>query len=217
MAAQFEEVELEEQALSWPEKARAIRVSDQETYDRAAALLISVGELEKKIIEHHRPIKESAYAAHKAAVAAEKRLLDPLAEAKGIIKRSIASFEIEQERIRREAEQKAREESARLEEEARLKLALQAEEMGAAPETVQEIIDTPIPMTVPPIQPMFSRAAGISTRKVWKWEVVNEAEIPRQFLMIDRVKINGIVRAMGASTKIPGIRIYEETGIAVRR
>lgn len=217
MAAQLKEVELEQQAMTWPEKARAIAVRDQESYNRAAGLLISIAGLEKEIIDHHKEPKQKAFEAHKAIVAAEKRLLEPLAEAKGIIKRAIGAFEQEQERIRQEAERKAREEAARLEEEARLKLAVQAEEMGAPAETVQEIIDTPMPMAVPAAPRTFQRAAGVSTRRIWKWEIVNEKEIPREYLMIDQVKINGIVRAMGGSTKIPGIRVYEETGISVRR
>lgn len=219
MEAQVKEVQFEQQALSWPQKAKAITVRDQPSYNAAAELLISIATLKKEIIDHHKPIKETAFAAHKAAVAAEKRLLDPLAEAETIIKRGIGLFEQEQERIRLEAQRKAEEEARRLEEEARLKLAVQAEEMGATPETVQEIIETPMPMQAPVIAPAFQRAAGIgaSRKPVYKWRVVDEKQIPREYLMIDQVKINGIVRAMGKATSIAGIQIYEDVpNISVR-
>jgi len=220
MEAQLKEVELEKQALTWPEKAKAIIVSNQETYSVAANLLISIATLKKEIIDHHKPIKETAFAAHKAAVAAEKRLLDPLAEAETIIKRGIGLFEMEQERIRREAEQRAIEEARRREEEARIALAVEAEKQGATVETVQEIIDTPLPMRAPVIQaPAFQRPTGISAgrKPVYRWRTVNEAQVPREYLMLNEVKINGIVRAMGPTTKIPGIEVYEDIpNISVR-
>jgi len=219
MAAQLQEVELEQQALTWPEKARSIKVVDQQTYNQAATVLIDIATLKKQIVEHHKPIKDSAFAAHKAAVAAEKRLLDPLEEASGIIKRGIGVFEQEQERIRLEAQRKAEEEASRLEEEARLKLAVQAEEMGATEETITEIVNTPIPLQRPVVAPSFQRTTGVSTSRkpVYKWRVIDEKKIPREFLMIDPVKVNGIVRAMGSATNIAGIQVYEDLpNISVR-
>lgn len=219
MAAQLKDVELEQQALTWPEKARAIAITNQESYNQAAGLLISIATLKKEIVDHHKPIKDTAFAAHKAAVAAEKRLLDPLVEAETFIKRGLGAFVQEQERLRLEAQRKADEEARRIEEEARLKLAVQAEELGAAEETVQEIVNTPMPMQRPVVVPAFQPAAGIgaSRKPVYKWRVIDEKKIPREFLMIDPVKVNGIVRAMGSATNIAGIQVYEDLpNISVR-
>lgn len=212
MNAQLKEVELEQQALTWPDKAKAITICDQQSYNQAADLLVSIATLKREIIEHHKPIKETAFAAHKAAVAAEKRLLDPLAESETILKRGIGTFEMEQERIRREVERKAIEEARRLEEEARLALAVQAEKAGATEETIQEIIETPMPMQVPVVTQTFQRAAGVSAgrKPVYRWRVVNETLVPRDFLMLNEVKINAIVRNANSTTKIPGIEIYED-------
>jgi hypothetical protein len=219
MAAQLKEVELEQQALTWPQKAKAIVITNQDSYNQAAGLLIAIATLKKEIVDHHKPIKDTAFAAHKAAVAAEKRLLDPLVEAETFIKRGLGVFVQEQERLRLEAQRKVEEEARRLEEEARLKLAVQAEEFGADEETVQEIVNTPLPMQRPVAVPSFTPAAGIgSSRKpVYKWRVIDEKQIPREFLKIDEVKINGIVRAMGSATKIAGIQVYEDLpNISVR-
>jgi len=219
MNAQLKEVELEQQALTWPEKAKAITIADQDSYNQAAGLLIAIAGLEKEIIEHHKPIKDTAYAAHKAAVAAEKRLLDPLTEAKTIIKRGLGVFVQEQERLRLEADRKALEEARKREEEARLALAVEAEKQGATEETVQEIVSTPMPIQVTPTAPSFQRAVGIgaSRKPVYRWRVINESQIPREFLKIDDVKINGHVRAHGATAKIAGIQIFEDIpNISVR-
>jgi len=217
MNAQLKEVEFEQQALSWPQKAKAITIVNQESYNLAAGLLINIADLEREIIAHHKPIKDAAFAAHKAAVAAEKKLLDPLTEAKGIIKRGIGVWEMEQERIRQEEQRKAAEEARKREEEARIALAIEAEKQGATEETVEEIIQTPIPMVAPVVAPTFKRAAGVSARQAWKWRLVDENKVPREYLIIDEKKINSIVRAMGAKANIPGIEVYPEIITAVRR
>lgn len=218
MAAELKEVEvLETQALSWPAKAKAITISDQTSYDKAAKLLIDIADLEKEITDHHSDPKKKTHAAWKAIVAAEKKLLEPLTEAKGIIKRGLGSWIQEQERIRQEQERKAQEEARRREEEARLALAVEAEKHGASEETKQEILSTALPMQVPVVPSTFQKAKGISGRKYYKWRVVNEKQIPRKYWMLDEKAINGVVRSMGQKADIAGIEIYEEAGITVRR
>ena len=218
-AAQLKEVELEQQALTWPEKAKAIAIRNQQTYDEAASLLVSIATLEKEIIEHHKEPKQKAFESHRAICAAEKRLLDPLQDAKAIVKRAIGAFEQEQERIRLEVQRRAEEEARRKEEEARLTLAIEAEKHGATEETKAEILTTPLPIQAPMVAPTFQRAAGISAgrKPVYRWRVVNPDLISRTYLKIDEVKVNGIVRAMGAATRIPGIEVYEDVpNISVR-
>ena len=216
MEAQLKDVELEKKALSWPEKAKAITITNQQTYEQAANFIVAIATLEKEIKDHHKPIKDAANKAHKEAVAAEKRLLDPLLEAKGIINRRLGAWTQEQERIRQEAERKAREEAQKREEEARLKLAEEAAKQGATEETQMEILDTPIPMPQPVAAPTYRPISGVSGRTYWKWRIVDANQIPREYLMVDEMKINGIVRAMKQSTKIPGIEVYPDTGMTVR-
>lgn len=216
MATELATQELETRAMTWPERAKSIAIADQRSYETAAGLLLDIAALEKEIKAHHEPIKTTAFAAHKAAVAAEKKLLDPLQEATGILKRGLGAWLQEQERIRQETERKAREAAAKIEEEQRLALAVQAEEMGAAPETVAEIIETPLPIAQPVAARTYAPVAGVSARKLWKWEVVDSKLIPRDYLKIDDVAINRVVAGLKQNANIPGIRVYEETGIAAR-
>lgn len=46
------------------------------------------------------------------------------------------------------------------------------------------------------------------TRRSWKAQVVDEYKIPREYLIVDEVKINKVVRAGVRS--IPGVKIFEE-------
>lgn len=212
-----ESMELEKKALSWPDRAQALRIVDQSSYEEGAGLLISIADLEAEIIEHHKEPKRKAHETHKAIVAAEKKLLDPLTKAKGIIKRSLGVWTAEQERIRQEEERKAREEAQQREEEARLKLAEEAQKQGATEQTVDEILETPLPQIRPVVKPTYEKVSNVSGREYWKWEIIDANQIPREYLTPDTVKINGIVRAMKGATKIAGIKVFSETSMSVRR
>lgn len=209
--------ELERQAETWPEKARAAKIVDQQTYNAAAEMLLGIKDLRKQIDETFDPIIKSAHEAHKTACDAKKKAESPLADAESIIKRMIGAWSIEQERIRREAEERARIEAAKLEEEMRIQAAVNAAEAGADTETVAQIMETPQPIIMPTVAPTFESAVGISTRKVWKYRIVDEKLIPREFLMPNERAISAIVKGMKGKTNIPGIEVYEEIGVAAGR
>lgn len=219
---------LETTALSWPERAKAVAIVDQPSYDYAAGLLIDIATLEAEIAEHHKPIKDAAFKVHKAAVAAEKRLLDPLGTAKGILKCSLSIWEVEQERIRLELQRKAEEEQRRLAEEAALAAALAAEANGATAAEAEAIMEEVAaqPVYVPPAAPTFQRATGVSTRQTWHAEVTNLRELARavgdgriseNYIQPNITALNSAARAEKGTLRIPGVRAVMDTGIAVRR
>jgi hypothetical protein len=219
MAAELQEIELEQQALTVAGEAKAIVIRDQITYDQAAEKLLGVRGLIKQIDETFDPDIKRWHDGHKAAIATKKKVLGDLPIADGILVRMLGEWEREQKRIREEAQRKADEEARLIEEEARLRLAVQAEEMGATEETIQEIVSTPMPVQRPVVAPTFQRAAGIgaSRKPVYKWRIADANQIPRDYLKVDEIKINGIVRAMGNTAKIPGIQVYEDLpNISVR-
>jgi hypothetical protein len=55
---------------------------------------------------------------------------------------------------------------------------------------------------------------SVSTRTIWKWEIVDPAQVPAEYWVIDASKVQGHVNAFKAQSQIPGIRVYCETGIA---
>lgn len=218
---------METTALSWPQRAEAIVIADQDSYTSAAELLVDITSLERQVVEHHAPIKAAAWNAHKVAVAAEKKLLEPLNVAKGIIKARLVGWTQEQERIRLEAQRKAEEEARILEEEQRLQLAAEAEEAGAPEETVQEILEMPTVMVpVPVVRPTFQRAPGVSTSQRWKAQVVDIRALCRavadgrastELVQPNLVALNNMARAMKQTMNIPGVKAVPETTVAVRR
>jgi hypothetical protein len=56
---------------------------------------------------------------------------------------------------------------------------------------------------------------GASKREIWKFEVVDPALVPREFLIVDEVAIGRAVRSSKGSIVIPGVRNFKETSLAV--
>jgi hypothetical protein len=170
-------------------------------------------------------MKTTAHDAHKAAVAAEKRFLDPLNEAKRTIKSAISVWVQEQTKIRAEADRKAREEAERQEEEERLAKAVKAEEAGASETEVEKIIDTPAPVKVAEVAPTYEKAAGVSTRENWSAKVtdlkalckaIGEGNAPIQAVQANMPFLNSIARSGKSTMDIPGVEAVKETNVITR-
>ncbi|HWP69550.1 MAG TPA: hypothetical protein VNM36_00555, partial [Gemmatimonadaceae bacterium] len=80
-----------------------------------------------------------------------------------------------------------------------------AGEHQLAAAVVAEQLAAPPPMV---ILPNDVKAAGQTFRRRWTFEVVNEAEVPRDFLMLDTTKLQRYAVAMKDSGKVPGVRFF---------
>lgn len=203
----------DERALSMPEKARALKIKDAETYELAAEFLVDVKTLRKEAEDHHKPMIESAHRAHKAALAAKKKIDEPLAEAERITKAAITTYQDEEAKRRRAEEARLREQAQKLEDDQRLEAAANLEREGKADEAEAVIAAPPAPpvMSIPSSAP---KTSGVKTSKSWDFKIEDEEKIPRKFLVVDEKKIRGVVRALGREANIPGVRVFEKSTIA---
>lgn len=145
--------EIETQAMTLYEQALSIQVVDQDTFKAAGEFGKSLKELEKKIVDFFKPLKEAAHQAHKAITRKEAEELSPVKEAMDTLRLSMNKFLQEQERIRQEEERKARlaaAEAARKEEERLLALAAKAEEKGKV-EKAEELLERAENVYVAPV------------------------------------------------------------------
>ena len=205
-----------QKALTVREQADILTITDKLSYERGKELLLTVKDLRKEIANTFKPIIEKAFAAHREAIAQQKKIEEPLIQAEGIIKGRVATFLMEEERKRREEETRLRILAQKAEEERQLQAALQAEADGDIAEA-EAILDE-VPFVPPPIVPrVVETGGGISMKTNWKFRVTDAAKIPREYLMVDMVKIGGIVRAMKSETKIPGVEVYPESNISAGR
>lgn len=114
------EAELEQKSLTLYEQASALVITDQISYAAAGEVGKALKSLQKEIEDYFAPMKKAAHDAHKAITKKESDELAPVKEAMDIVRSTMNVWIQEQDRIRKEAERKARieaEEAARKERE----------------------------------------------------------------------------------------------------
>lgn len=72
-------------------------------------------------------------------------------------------------------------------------------------------------IVAPPVEPTKVKVGGISTATTYDFELTDlhalirhVAEHPEHLnlLMVDSVKLRGLVKSLGANTKLPGVRVF---------
>ncbi len=205
----METIELESQALALVDEARDLTIATADDFQLADRYLSRNKSMQGEWEEFTRPSCDAAYTAWKAAIAVRDRILNPLKEWERTIKDKMSGWRREQERLRLDAERKANEE-------ARLAAAVEAEqagENGRADAILDDGAMVP-PVILPSVTPAGTKA---TFRKEWKYVIMDSSLIPREYLLIDTVKIGQVVRAMKEQTKIPGVKPYAEDVVAGRR
>lgn len=101
-------------------KALAVRVTDQVSLGKAGDIAKGLREMKKQVTDWFSPMKKAAHESWKGICAKENDTLKPLEEAENYVRKQMNDYLAEQEKIRQEAERKARiaaEEAARKERE----------------------------------------------------------------------------------------------------
>lgn len=129
--------------------------------------------------------------------------------------RAAAKTEEDQRRAQEQedaAEKRRQEEQDRLHQE-RLDAEAAERERTARAETLEERAETRT--TAPTVH--APKVKGVSTRKIWKFEIIDQGKIPREYLVPNTTAIGGVVRALKINTNIPGIRVYSEDVVSARK
>lgn len=212
-----------------------------ETQDQAenAALVLKDFKAKKKFAEDRRKeIVGPLNAEVKAVNDRFKVVTEPLAVADKIVRDKVGAYQAEQQRLaeierqkaeaaRREQERLAAEERAKAEAEAAAaRAAAQAEQdekaRAEAEKAAQEAEARAIEQRKVEAQtqaevtkaPEPTKLAGVSTRKVWKFEIERPLQVPREYLMVNEKAIRSAV-ADGVRD-IQGVRIYQDESVVVR-
>jgi hypothetical protein len=204
------------EALTWPERAKAARVSDTVTYLTACELLKGIKALRQKIGETFDPHIKRAFEAHRALCREKADAEAPLTEAEMILKRALVAWDTEQERLRREEERRLADEARRQEEQRRLEEAAALEreaERTQDPQLREEahaLFEQPIETPTVVVAKSTPKVSGITYRELWKYRIADASKVPREYLKVDDIRIGGVVRALKGGTKIPGVEVYVE-------
>src|SRR3990167_6029103 len=210
--------ELEVQAQSF----QIVKVADAESFERGSAALRTIKEFLRRVAELFDPIDAAQIAARKTTIAQRKSLEDKPKALELAQKAELVAYDRRQEAIRREAEAVAERERKRIEEDARIQAALEAESRGEAKvaEAILEAPHPPTPVFAPPaIVPEAPKAEGLSFRSNFRAEVsdlallvtaVAAGEAPIRAPPPKLPMLNQMARAMKQELRLPGVRVVEE-------
>lgn len=220
------------------QEAEALEVTTPEQAEIAAGHLKDFKQKKKAAEDARKEITGPLNASLKAVNALFKEVTEPLDVADKIVRGKVGEYQAEQQRLaeierqrieaeRREQERLLAEERAKAEEEAaKARAAAEAEQNEKAREAAEkaaaeaeakaieqrkaeaqkqaEVVKAPEP----------TKLAGVSTRKVWKFEVEKPFDVPREYLAVNEAAIRSAV-ADGVRD-IPGVRIYQDETTVVR-
>ena len=221
-------------------EVETVAITDDETKAAAVNLLSAIARLktdaERARLGFVRPLKAYTSAVDKLF----RELLAPVLAAEGdtgrpapgTLRRKVLDYDAaERKRI---AEAQAEEEKKRLEADALLESATTAEAEGkpaiatalleqAATAEQRAIEIKPAAAAAPPPK-TFSTPFGAraTSRTEWDLEIVDAAAIPREWLILDELRMRRAVRdgtlrpGQGGEQPIPGVRIFERDALTVR-
>ena len=142
--------------------------------------------------------------------------LEQLGNAEHQIKSALLAFTQERERIRWEQEEQlqalARVERERLNKLTSEKLSQALEEDNL--EKAEEILDTVVEVAAPTVQRERLKVQGIKTVTRWKYKIIDESLIPREYLMPNEKLLANTAVATKGATKIPGVEFYSESTVS---
>lgn len=213
----------EAEALAFPIIARQLFTVKNDDELKIVNQFVKGGKaLIKEIRDGYDDIISDWDKGHKNAIAKRNHYLTPVAEGVDIAKAKMAPYLEKQARKIREAEEKAR----RAQEEAmKITMEAEAERQKAAREAMQDgdmeatvkILAKASAESVPEavVIPEAVELEGTHATMRWTYEVTDINLVPRPLLVLNKGAVNEIVQREKRNARIPGIRIFQKTGVSL--
>ncbi len=209
---------LEVSAADVVARAQQITITTDDENVAAGEYLVDIKTMLGQIAELFDPIDTAQKDARKITIAQRKGLEGPLLAAETIVKRMIGAYDQVQEIAREKAVQEQLEAARKAAEDIAIEEAARLEREGKNEAAEDRLRQPMVPVVAPPPPPV-KQAAGVSTRKTWKWRLIAADKIGAEYMKPDDAKIGKVVRAMGSDAEklVGGIEVYEERGVASGR
>ena len=202
--------EIKKESTALAVKANSFTITTDDQYVEAMSFAKFIKESIKKVEKAFDPIIKQAHKTWKAAIAQKGQYIAPREAALKILDSKGRAFRIEQEKIRQEEQRKAQE-LANKEAERQRKLAEKAQARGDEKKAQEFTAKAEeVAAITPVIASKVSKIEGVAIRKIWKFRIVDDRLLPREWLTPDMNKIGATVRATKGTLRIPGIEIYQE-------
>jgi hypothetical protein len=229
------DVDLEQKALSWPEKARALAVVDQRSYTLAADALKGIKDLRAELDVTFDPIIVKARESLNTARETKAKLERPLADAEKILKDNRVTWFQAQERIRLERQQQADREAEERAAKQRAQEMADAKRQGASRAELKAVAAQPIMVVPVTVESTVEKVAGISMQDHWGAEIdpsqassenaallqlaqaAGKGKIPICALLPNMTYLNQQARSLKTLFDVPGYRAVNHPTEAVRR
>ena len=197
------------------------KIANNDQYTKAGEVLKEIKTRIKALDEERKSMTKPIDESKSRIMNFFRKPIGWLQDAESAIKRAMLSFQQEQDRIRREQERKLAQEASEREEREKKRLearALKADEKGqeAKAEALREQKEE-VQHQAPILPDRVEKVQGISTKKIWKFEITDQNQIPREYMIPDLKTIGAIVRATKGAKPIAGIHIFSEDTIAAGR
>ena len=204
------EKEIKRDVINVTNRAIALKVIDNGTYIEAGQILLFHKDMAKKIKEYFKPLKTKSYDAWKSICNAENEELEKLQPGTSYLSKEMVRYEAEQEKKRQAEETRLRQKALKREENERLQAAIEVEKEGQK-EEAEAILSEKVFVPPPIVKKTIPKINGLAQRTTWTWRVVDINKVPRQYLKINDIAVNQVVRALREKSNIPGIEPYPET------
>lgn len=191
----IEEVDKKVKALAKIETpTREIKTQDE--YDRVAKTLLDIKAFKQRINDVFKPMLAAAKATTKAIDTEYKKHIEPV-EALDEKLRLVSSAWITKQEAKRIAEQE------KLDKKRDAKIAKIEQKNAEREAKGLEVKDDFVPV----VQAEAVQTSGISFRKVYRFEIIDESLIPDDYFIVDEVAIGKAVREAKGEITIPGVKV----------
>jgi len=195
--------------------ASGIVIANDAGYEDAARLLIDVDKAAKQINEKRLSLTRPLDTAKKQITDLFRGPLERLEQASGRIRSGMAAYNRAKEEAARIEREKQAAEARRIaaEKEAERIAALEAALASGDTAQAEAIVEAPPPVVeLPPAAPVPAapKVAGVTTRTVWKFRIVNAAQIPREYLIPNEAVLQSIANAQKERAIVAGVEFYSE-------
>jgi len=207
LAVPTEAVVLAKKAGQFAAKAEEFKVPDAPAYQEAGNWLKQIKAKAKELDDLRKSMTKPLDDSKKAIMAFFKPPIDRLSTAETSIKRAMVSYMQIEEKKRAAAEEKLRREQERLLERAEAAASAGKDKAADRLEERAELMSTTVAPTV-------QKVDGIQFRKVWRFNIVNEKLVPREYLIVDEKKLGEIARTEKEGANVPGVEFYADDVLA---
>lgn len=190
-------------------------ITDDANFAVHVELERSAADLLKVIDEHYDAEINQAHRLHKALLAKKRTISEPVLEFKKAVRVRMIDFHRHRRFEQRLQLEKATVEITTARDREITSRSDLAKEAGLIEESRLINLERSVPVI--PSQNKLQLPKGVSERKTVHFTVVDTNAIPRKFLQPNIKAIRKIVEALGTAADIPGVKIWTELDLTVRK